>query len=134
MGQKGTNYYSFVQSVGYANCKHATVSYRWLPPSINVPHCSGRTKLCEDVLNDKVVSIPVGSEDYGFKSTRKNVYEEALFKCEDERFELDMTIATNNAAIRALEPMAKKIQHLSLEQVCFPDFVQPSVLKVVRIC
>ena len=37
------------------------------------------------------VSIPIGSEESSsFKHMRKNQYEEALFKCEDERFEIDM--------------------------------------------
>ena len=37
------------------------------------------------------MSIPIGSEEsYSFKHMRKNKYEEALFKCEDDRFEIDM--------------------------------------------
>ena len=44
--------------------------------------------MLDEVLNDRLVSIPTGSEDFSFKSTRKNIYEENLFKCEDERFEL----------------------------------------------
>ncbi len=37
------------------------------------------------------MSIPIGSEESSsFKHMRKNQYEEALFKCEDERFEIDM--------------------------------------------
>ena len=33
---------------------------------------------------------------------RKNQYEEALFKCEDDQFEIDMIIDTNTSAIRIL--------------------------------
>ena len=36
---------------------------------------------------------------------RKNQYEESLFKCEDDRFELDMLIETNASTIRAIEPL-----------------------------
>lgn len=54
-------------------------------------------------------SIPTGSEDFSFKSTRKNIYEENLFKCEDERFELDMVIENNAAAIRVLEPVVEQV-------------------------
>jgi len=65
------------------------------------------------VLNDTWVSVPVGSEDnYSFKHMRKNQYEEALFKCEDERFEVDMVIDSNAAAIAALEPLAQEIHSL----------------------
>jgi paired amphipathic helix protein Sin3a len=31
---------------------------------------------------------------------RKNQYEEALFRCEDDRFELDMCIETNSSTLR----------------------------------
>lgn len=47
------------------------------------------------------VSVPVGSEEnYSFKHMRRNQYEEALFRCEDERFEIDMVIDSNTATIR----------------------------------
>ena len=38
---------------------------------------------------------------------RKNQYEEALFRCEDDRFELDMTIEANSSAIRAITPLVQ---------------------------
>ena len=31
---------------------------------------------------------------------RKNQYEESLFKCEDDRFELDMVIESNQSTVR----------------------------------
>lgn len=40
---------------------------------------------------------------------RKNQYEEALFKCEDERFEIDMIIDSNINTVRVLEPIAEEI-------------------------
>lgn len=44
-----------------------------------------RTELCRKVLNDDWVSVTSGSEDYSFKHMRRNQYEEALFRCEDDR-------------------------------------------------
>ncbi|KAL4590754.1 hypothetical protein LXL04_003697 [Taraxacum kok-saghyz] len=44
------------------------------------------------VLNDLWVSVTYGSEDYSFKHMRRNQYEESLFRCEDDRFELDMLL------------------------------------------
>jgi hypothetical protein len=38
---------------------------------------------------------------------RKNQYEEALFRCEDDRFELDMVIEANASAIRAITPLVQ---------------------------
>ncbi len=79
------------------------------------PVCSGRTELCNQVLNDTWVSAPTGSEDFGFKNLRKNQYEEMLFKCEDDRFELDLVIELNAATIRALERILKSISEMSEE-------------------
>lgn len=48
--------------------------------------CSGRDELCYEVLNDKWVSHPTwASEEAGFVSHKKNQFEEALHKCEEER-------------------------------------------------
>lgn len=56
------------------------------------------------------MSIPIGSEEsYSFKHMRKNQFEEALFKVEDERFEVDMVIDANMCTIRVLEPLAEEI-------------------------
>ena len=65
------------------------------------------------VLNNDWVSIPIGSEEsFSFKHLRKNVYEEALFRCEDERFEIDMCIDSNLATIKILEPIAEEIENI----------------------
>jgi paired amphipathic helix protein Sin3a len=68
------------------------------------------------VLNDIWVSVPTGSEDFTFKNQRKNQYEEVLFKCEDERYELDLVIELNTSAIRALEPIKLKLAGLTEEE------------------
>lgn len=48
--------------------------------------CTGRDELCWEVLNDKWVSHPTwASEEAGFVSHKKNQFEEALHKCEEER-------------------------------------------------
>lgn len=52
------------------------------------------------VLNDAWVNVTSGSEDYSFKQMRKNQYEESLFRCEDDRFELDMVIETNESTCK----------------------------------
>ena len=40
------------------------------------------------VLNDTWVSIPTWSEDSTFVTSRKSQFEEHIYKCEDERFEV----------------------------------------------
>ena len=68
------------------------------------------------VLNDLWVSVPTGSEDFSFKIMRKNVFEDALFRCEDERHEIDMVLDNNAAAIRVLEPLADEIAALKVRR------------------
>lgn len=42
--------------------------------------------MCWEVLNDEYVSHPIwASEDSGFVASKKNQYEEALHRCEEER-------------------------------------------------
>jgi len=113
------NYYTFVSSVKYVDfstCKEVTPSYRQLPDNIEIPPCSGRNSLCDLVLNNKYMSIPTGSEDFSFQTSRKNIYEEALYKCEDERFELYRVIENNAAALKVLEPIARDLSTMSPEQ------------------
>lgn len=68
--------------------------------------------MADSVLNNSVISTSIGSEDVSFKATRRNTYEENLFKCEDDRYELDMLIETNASLMRVLEALAAKIASL----------------------
>ena len=76
-----------------------------LPDDFPVIISTGRDPKFTIELNDKWVSVASGSEDFSFKVTRKNIYEEQLCKCEDERFEIDMAINYYNYAISGLEKM-----------------------------
>ncbi|EQC35298.1 hypothetical protein SDRG_07523 [Saprolegnia diclina VS20] len=96
-----------------SQCRRATPSYRALPSSYPIPPSSSRSKMERAVCNDAWVSVPTGSEDFSFKNMRKNQYEEALFKCEDERFEIDMVIDANASTIAILTPLAKEIETLA---------------------
>ena len=99
-----------LSEIDFDQSRRCTPSYRALPVTFPRPACSERTELCRSVLNDTWVSAPTGSEDFSFKSMRKNTYEEALFKCEDDRYELDMAIDSNTATIHVLEPLLEKIK------------------------
>ena len=99
--------------IDFSQCHKCTPSYRGLPRDYPRPTCSERSHIDASVLNNDWVSIPIGSEEsFSFKHMRKNVYEEALFKCEDERFEIDMCIDSNLATIKILEPIAEEIENL----------------------
>lgn len=115
--------------IDFKTCKRYGPSYRALPKNVRClieaycnnfvqyvqPTCSGRTELCTQVLNDLWVSVPTGSED-GFKSLRKNQYEEMLFKCEDDRFELDLVIELNASTVRTLERVLKSMSEMTEEE------------------
>uniref|UniRef100_A0ACB8E533 Uncharacterized protein n=1 Tax=Sphaerodactylus townsendi TaxID=933632 RepID=A0ACB8E533_9SAUR len=101
--------------IDYASCKRLGSSYRALPKSYQQPKCTGRTPLCKEVLNDTWVSFPSWSEDSTFVSSKKTQYEEHIYRCEDERFELDVVLETNLATIRVLETIQKKLSRLSAE-------------------
>nr|XP_024363846.1 paired amphipathic helix protein Sin3-like 4 [Physcomitrium patens] len=81
-----------ISELDLSNCDRCTPSYRLLPKHYPRPVSSHRTALGNSVLNDSWVSVTSGSEDYSFKHMRKNQYEESLFRCEDDRFELDMLL------------------------------------------
>lgn len=102
-----------LSEIDFSQCLKCTPSYRALPKDYPNALCSDKGPLETSVLNDHWVSIPIGSEEsYSFKHMRKNQYEEALFKCEDDRFEIDMLIDTNMSTIRILEPLNEEIQHI----------------------
>ncbi|XP_057693944.1 paired amphipathic helix protein Sin3a-like [Corythoichthys intestinalis] len=102
--------------IDYASCKRLGSSYRALPKSYQQPKCTGRTSLCREVLNDTWVSFPSWSEDSTFVSSKKTQYEEHIYRCEDERFELDVVLETNLATIRALESVQQRLSRMSAEE------------------
>ncbi|KAJ8451723.1 hypothetical protein Cgig2_018357 [Carnegiea gigantea] len=98
-----------IQELDLSNCERCTPSYRLLPKNYPIPVASQRTELGTQVLNDHWVSVTSGSEDYSFKHMRKNQYEESLFRCEDDRFELDMLLESVNVTIKRVEDLLDKI-------------------------
>ncbi len=102
--------------IDYTTCKRIGASYCAVPDDFNPPKCSGRTELCKEVLNDRWVSFPSWSEDSTFVSSRKTQYEEYIYRCEDERFELDVVIETNAATIKIFDGLQKKLSRLSAEE------------------
>ena len=90
---------------------------------------SGQTENDAAVLNTSVVcvrdqkNIPSSKirlldslEEYDGVRTRRNIYEEALAKVEDERFDVDFAIETNLAAVRSVEPLAEEVTVLKEDE------------------
>ncbi|KAH9636584.1 hypothetical protein HF086_002658 [Spodoptera exigua] len=101
--------------IDLSTCKRLGTSYCALPREAAARRCSGRTALCREVLNDTWVSFPTWSEDSTFVTSRKTQYEEYIYRCEDERFELDVVIETNASTIRVLEGVQKKLARMTPE-------------------
>jgi paired amphipathic helix protein Sin3a len=98
------------------HCKKYGPSYRQLPKSEAKLSCSGRDDMCWEVLNDDWVSHPTWASEEGFTAHRKNQHEEALHKCEEERYEYDLNIEANLRTIQLLEPIAQRISNMTTEE------------------
>ncbi|KAI7731827.1 hypothetical protein M8C21_028780 [Ambrosia artemisiifolia] len=98
-----------IQELDLSDCECCTPSYRLLPNDYPIPSASQKTKIGFEVLNDHWVSVTSGSEDYSFKHMRKNQYEESLFRCEDDRFELDMLVESVNVTAKRVEELLDRI-------------------------
>ncbi|KAI9255096.1 hypothetical protein BDA99DRAFT_485496 [Phascolomyces articulosus] len=92
-------------------------SYRLVSKDWQNQPCSGRDQLCWEVLNDEYVSHPIwASEDSGFVASKKNAYEEAMHRCEEERYDYDLNIDANLNTIALLVPLAKQIEAMTDEE------------------
>nr|XP_043634301.1 paired amphipathic helix protein Sin3-like 2 isoform X2 [Erigeron canadensis] len=103
-----------IQELDLSDCQRCTPSYRLLPDDYPIPSVSQRSELGTQVLNDLWVSVTSGSEDYSFKHMRRNQYEESLFRCEDDRFELDMLLESVNSATKRAEELLNSINDHSI--------------------
>lgn len=99
------------------SCPKFGPSYRRLPATeINLA-CSGRDAMCWEVLNDEWVSHPTWlSEESGFTTGKKNSYEDALHKSEEERHEYDFNIEALLRTIAILEPIKARIEAMDPEK------------------
>ncbi|XP_054823950.1 paired amphipathic helix protein Sin3-like 4 isoform X2 [Prosopis cineraria] len=111
LSSKDKYMYKAINELDLSNCERCTPSYRLLPKHYPIPMASQRTELGAVVLNDHWVSVTSGSEDYSFKHMRKNQYEESLFRCEDDRFELDMLLESVNVTTKRVEELLEKINN-----------------------
>ncbi|KAI9883013.1 MAG: hypothetical protein M1823_005218 [Watsoniomyces obsoletus] len=104
--------------VQLSNCRAYGPSYRLLPKREQLKPCSGRDEVCRSVLNDEWASHPTwASEDSGFVAHRKNVFEEAMHRVEEERHDYDYNIEANTRVIQLLEPIVKNLARMSDEEM-----------------
>ena len=82
--------------------------YYELPKEYPILISSGRTDFENSIFNDRLITIPTGSED-DKNPMKKNHYEENLFAFEDKRYEFDMQIEIFQYAISKLKKLQEKI-------------------------
>ncbi|KAI3761948.1 hypothetical protein L1987_52371 [Smallanthus sonchifolius] len=104
-----------IQELDLSDCQRCTPSYRLLPGDYPIPSVSQRSELGTQVLNDFWVSVTSGSEDYSFKHMRRNQYEESLFRCEDDRFELDILLESVKSTTKRAEELLNNINNKTIE-------------------
>ncbi|KAI3670027.1 hypothetical protein L6452_41604 [Arctium lappa] len=103
-----------IQELDLSDCQRCTPSYRLLPDDYPIPSVSQRSELGTQVLNDLWVSVTSGSEDYSFKHMRRNQYEESLFRCEDDRFELDMLLESVSSTAKRVEELLNGVNNKTI--------------------
>lgn len=92
-------------------------SYRRLPDSEIRLACSGRDEHCRSLLNDEWVSHPTwASEEAGFVAHKKNSFEEALHKSEEERHEYHVHLEALRRTIAVLDPLYARIEDMTHEE------------------
>lgn len=100
--------------VNLAHCRSLGPSYRLLPKRERQKACSGRDQLCFEVLNDEWASHPTwASEDSGFVAHRKNQFEDALHRIEEDRHDYDHHIEACTRTIQLIEPICQQFLHMS---------------------
>lgn len=103
--------------VQLAHCRAYGPSYRHLPKRDQNKACKGRDGMCYEVLNDVWASHPTwASEDSGFVAHRKNQYEEALHRIEEERHDYDFHIECCQRTIQLMDPLVQQIGVMSEQE------------------
>ena len=82
--------------------------YYELPKEYPILISSGRTEFENNIFNDRLITIPTGSED-DKNPMKKNHYEENLFAFEDKRYEIDMQIEIFQYAVDKLTKLKEKV-------------------------
>ena len=88
--------------------------YYELPKEYPILISSGRTDFENSIFNDRLITIPTGSED-DKNPMKKNHYEENLFAFEDKRYEVDMQIEIFQYAINKLTKFNERINNGTLK-------------------
>ncbi|KAL0694479.1 hypothetical protein Bca4012_061659 [Brassica carinata] len=123
-----------INELDLSECVQCTPSYRLLPKDYPVEIPRYRNALGKKILNDHLVSVTSGSEDT-FSHMRKNQYEESLFRCEDDRYEMDMLLGSVSSAIKHVEILLEKINKNTISTdttICIEEHLSAMNLRCIE--
>lgn len=109
--RKASLYFKPLSETDFGVAKRTTHSYVKRPLAYP-DYCSNATELTKEILNQVVVTVPRGSEHQSFLIMRKNQFEDALFKSEDEKYEFDI----NRRQILQVQRLIDKLLSLPEEE------------------
>lgn len=136
-----------LHKMDYDEHKRLTPSYWEYPayyPMVEFMKHSGQSQEDFAVLNNTLLCVnvrgQVSEESYDGIKARMNVYEQAMMRIEEERYEADMAIELNAQAMRVIEPYAEEARALKEQEekdgqpIGRLDYkLKPESLKVVHI-
>lgn len=98
-----------IQDLDFSKCKPVSPSYWLLSEYYQMPLASNRSAIGDQVLNDNLLCVSTGTESCSFKRRRRTKQEEVVFKCEDDRFELDLLLEWMHSAAKNVENLMIKV-------------------------
>ncbi|ESN92146.1 hypothetical protein HELRODRAFT_116136 [Helobdella robusta] len=105
----------YAGEIDYASCKRYDISYLSLPKDHIHARCSGRTAMCYEVLNDTHVSFPSWSEDSS-SVIKKTMAEEMIFRCEEERYQLDIILENMQSTLDVMRFVQWKMENMTCDE------------------
>ncbi|XP_054800324.1 paired amphipathic helix protein Sin3-like 2 [Prosopis cineraria] len=128
---------SSVQEIDLGKCERYDFSYVRLPKHYQSPidgHM--RSELDASVLNDRYVLNPQGPQDYSKSKRMFNKYQQALFKFEDEQFEVDMLLESLWSASERVKEVNKNILENKINvkagPICVEEHFRVSHLRIME--
>ncbi|KAF6144609.1 hypothetical protein GIB67_006101 [Kingdonia uniflora] len=115
--------------------KSCNPSYQPLSKINRTLYGTKRTMLDDPVLNDCCVLVTRRSKDHSFKHPSKSQYEKCQFRCEDDRFELDMVMQYVKSTITCVEDLLDKIKANAVGTdgpICIGDYFKAMNLRSIQ--
>ncbi|KAL5784331.1 hypothetical protein ACOSQ2_006723 [Xanthoceras sorbifolium] len=98
-----------VNQLDLSKCQNISPSYWVLPEAYRVSLGRQRSEN-DEVLNDKLVCLSAGDESCPFKHKQIEEHEQILFKCENDRYEMDMVTEHIRSTFENVKKLLKAME------------------------